>query len=110
MSNRLETDGVLPLIMDPIQAMKLGQTVNNGQRQTEQTIALGEAFKALFRDVFGAFAWIGRSVNQAVEMRSLYDMSDRQLADLGIERSRIPALFAQGALDDVHPNRTGAPN
>lgn len=95
MSNRLESANPLPLIMDPVQAMKLGYAINNSQRQTEQTIALGDAFKALIRDIFGVFSWISRSINTAHDMRLLFDMSDRQLADLGIERSQIAALCAQ---------------
>lgn len=99
MSNRLEAAGILPLIMDPVQAVKLGQQINNSQRRTEQTIALGEAFAALLRDIAGIFSWTGRLINDAVEMRSLYSLSDRQLADIGIDRSQIPALCAKGGLD-----------
>ena len=99
MSNRLESASPLPLIMDPVQAMKLGQAINASQRQTEQTIALGDAFKALIQDITGVFSWIGRSINSAVEMRSLFELNDRQLSDLGIERSQIAALCAQGRLD-----------
>jgi len=108
MSNRLESAKPLPLVMDPLQAMKLGQAVNASQRQTEQTIALGDAFKALFQDIVGVFSWIGRSINTAVEMRSLFELNDRQLADLGIERSQIAALCARGRLDaatDGEPRR-----
>lgn len=98
MSNRLESASPLPLIMDPLQAMKLGQSINNAQRQTEQTIELGSAFMELIRDVTGLFSWIGRSINNAVEMRNLYDLSDRQLADIGLSRHQIPQLWAQGQL------------
>lgn len=100
MSNRLEAAGALPLIMDPIQAMKLGQSVNTSRRQMEQTIALGEAFMALFRDIAGLFSWIGRSIKHAQEMRVLSDMSDRQLADIGIQRDQIATLCAQSRVDE----------
>jgi len=101
MSNRLESASPLPLIMDPLLAMKLGQSINNSQRQTEQTIALGEAFMDLVRDVKGLFSWIGRSINTAVEMRDLFAMSDRQLADIGLDRSQIAAFCAQGRFGDA---------
>lgn len=100
MSNRLEATGALPLIMDPIQAMKLGQTVSATRRQMEQTVALGEAFMALFRDIAGLFSWIGRSVDHAQEMRALSEMSNRQLADIGIRRDQIAKLCAQSRLDE----------
>ncbi len=100
MSNRLEAAGALPLIMDPFQAMKLGQAVNANQRQMEQTVALGEAFMALFRHIAGLLSWIGRSINHAQEMRVLFEMSDRQLADIGIQRDQIATLCAQSRLDE----------
>jgi len=101
MSNRLDARGAFPLIMDPVQAMKMGQAIDTSQRQTAQTIALGEAFMALIRDVLGVFSWTRRLINNAVQMRSLYDLSDRQLHDLGIERSQIAGLCARGRLDDA---------
>lgn len=100
MSNRLESVGAFPLIMDPIQAMKLGQSINNTQRQTAQTIALGQSFLGLFRGISGMFSWIGRSVRYAQEMRVLSEMNDRQLADIGLSRNEIPGLCAQGRFRD----------
>ncbi len=100
MSNRLKSAGAFPLVMDPIQAMKLGQSINTAQRQTAQAIELGKAFKALFSKIFGVFSWIGRSISFAQEMRVLSEMNDRQLADIGIARSQIPGLCARSQLRD----------
>lgn len=100
MSNRLEAAGAFPLIMDPIQAMKLGQTVSATRRQMEQTVALGEAFMAPFRAIAGLLSWLGQSIDHAQEMRALSEMSDRQLADIGIQRDQIATLSAQSRLDE----------
>ena len=101
MSNRLEAAGILPLVMEPIQAMKLGQAVSSNQRQTEQTVALGEAFMALFRSIGGLFSWTSRALAYAKEMRILSEMSDRQLSDIGVQRHQIATLCAQDRLGEV---------
>lgn len=89
MSNRLKSAGTLPLIIDPLQARKLGQAINNNQRQVAQTVALGDAYMAPFRAIAAMFSWIGRSIEDAVELRNLYETCDRQLADIGIQRRQI---------------------
>ncbi|MEE8333731.1 MAG: DUF1127 domain-containing protein [Alphaproteobacteria bacterium] len=101
MSNRLETAGILPLVMEPIQAMKLGQAISSNQRQMEQTVALGEAFMALFRNIGALFSWTGRSLAYAQKMRVLSEMSDRQLSDIGVQRHQIATLCAQDRLGEV---------
>ena len=99
MSNRLRDAGALPLVMDPMLAVKLGQAVYASRKRAEQTVELGQAFVAVFRDIGHAIGWIGRSINRATEMRDLYSLTDRQLADIGIERGQIPSLWREARVN-----------
>ena len=98
MSNRSVTTGIKPHIVDPLQALKLGQAINNSQRQTTQTVSYGDAFMTLFRAVSGVFIWVDRSIGDIQDMRKIFELSDRQIAELGIKRSQIATRCAEGWL------------
>ncbi|MEE8332496.1 MAG: hypothetical protein V3R85_01505 [Alphaproteobacteria bacterium] len=96
MSNRPDTTGIKPHMVDPLQALQLGQAVNNSLRQTTQTVAYGDAFMTLFRAVAGVFIWMDRSISDIQDLRIIFELSDRQIAELGIKRSQIATRCAEG--------------
>jgi uncharacterized protein YjiS (DUF1127 family) len=100
MSNRLNAAGMLPLIIDPLQAVKVGQAINTSQRQVAQTIALGQTYMSPFRVIADLVSSISRSIDDALEMRDLYELHDRQLADIGIQCRQLAVRSAQRRHDE----------
>ena len=99
MSNRLNTPTRVPLIGDPEVAERAGAALAESRARTEQVRAMGRAFADLGRAVVRFFARLNKSMDEALAMRDLANMSDHMLADIGLKRSDIPALFARGGFD-----------
>lgn len=78
---------------------RLGAMLFQSRAQTEQTLALGEAFFSVFRSMRNGLRRFDASVTEARAMRDLVGLSDQILADIGIKRSQIPDIIAKGGLD-----------
>ena len=100
MSNRLNAEFKFHLLPDFAVSGGSGGMVFETRAQTEQTIAMGQAFASLFRGTWKFFARIDRSIVNARAMRDLVNLNDRVLADIGITRSEIPAIIAREGFDD----------
>ena len=99
MSNRLNAAFKFPVLPDFAISGGSGGVVSETRARTAQTIALGRAFADLFRSTWNFFARIDRSIANARAIRDLVNLNDRVLADIGIERSDIPAIIARNELD-----------
>jgi uncharacterized protein YjiS (DUF1127 family) len=67
----------------------------------------GGAYAAVAKYVTAAVSSIARAVTQARQMAELSQLSDRQLADIGIKRSDIPHIVVGGPIghfDQAVPN------
>ena len=100
MSNRLNAEFKFHLLPDFAVSGGSGGVVFETRAQTEQTIAMGQAFADLFRNTWNFFARIDRSITSARAMRDLVNLNDRVLADIGIARSEIPAIIARESFDN----------
>ena len=96
MFNRLDTAGNQSRMVNPLQILKWGQTINNSQRQAVRAVAFGHTFMTLFRAIAGVFLWMNRSINEIHDLRVIFELSDRQLAERGIKRSQIATRCAEG--------------
>ena len=93
MSNRLIHEGRFPLIPEPGIAVQASGVFAASREQTDQVLALGRAFRALPKDSWNAFHGIAQTMHEAIRIRNLSTMSDRELADIGLRRDQISMLF-----------------
>ncbi len=99
MSNRLNAEIKFPVLPDFAVFGGARGMVSDTRVQTEQTIALGQAFAGLFRGTWNFFARLDRSIAAARAMRDLANLSDKALTTIGITRSDIPAIIARDEFD-----------
>lgn len=99
MSNRLNTEFKFHLLPDFAVSGGSGGMVFETRAQTEQTIAMGQAFADLFRGAWNFLGRLDRSITNARAMHDLANLSDRALTAIGITRSEIPAIIARDEFD-----------
>ncbi len=99
MSNRLNAEIKFPVLPDFAVFGGARGMVSDTRVQTEQTIALGQAFARLFRGTWNFFARLDRLIAAARAMRDLANLSDKALTTIGITRSDIPAIIARDEFD-----------
>ncbi len=99
MSNRLNAEIKFPVLPDFAVFGGARGMVSDTRVQTEQTIALGQAFAGLFRGTWNFFARLDRSIATARAMHDLANLSDKALTTIGITRSDIPAIIARDEFD-----------
>lgn len=99
MSNRLNAEIKFPILPDFAVFGGARGMVTDTRVQTEQTIALGQAFASLFRGIWNFFARLDRSIATARAMNNLANLSDKALTTIGIARSDIPAIIARDEFD-----------
>lgn len=99
MSNRLNAEFKFPVLPDFAVFGGASGMITDTRVQTEQTIALGQAFAGLFRGTWNFFARLDRSIATARAMHDLANLSDKALTAIGIARSDIPAIIARDEFD-----------
>ena len=101
MSNRLLHEGRVPLVPDPGMAIQTSSAFAASQEQTDQVRALGRAFRALPKDILSAINGIAQLMHDAIRIRNISTMSDRELADIGLRRDQISTLFVDRRRDQM---------
>lgn len=59
--------------------------------RAERDAALGRALRSLFLAIPAGYRRLTRAIGEALRLRALTMLSDRQLAALGLDRSTLPA-------------------
>ena len=101
MSNRLIQIGRVPLIPDPVVALKASQAFSVSQAQTERVAHLGEAIFGLWSTLLNGISRFGDLLERANQVRNLSTMSDKSLADIGIRRDQLPQLYIGSGVEDL---------
>ena len=93
MSNRHFAIGRIPLIPDPLAALKAGAMVNEAIEQTEKVKQYSDDFFAPPRTLWHALRRCGDAMDRASYVRDLSVMEDRELEMHGVDRDRIHEVF-----------------
>lgn len=101
MSNRLIQTGRVPLMPDPMVAIQRNSAFASSKEQTNQVLALGRAFRALPMDIWNAVMGVAQSMHDAIRIRNISSMNDRELADIGLRRDQISMLFVDRRRDQL---------
>ena len=101
MSNRLLQIGRVPLIPDPLVAIKASQAFESSQLQTQRVIDLGNAYLSLPSLIRNGIRLFKDSLDRAIRIRNLSTMSDTALADIGVRRDGLAQLYGDPALGQM---------
>ena len=110
MSNRLIEIGHIPLIPDPIAALKASAALNEAIDQTKRIAQYMSDFFAPSTQLVRVLRRFGDMLDRATYLRDLSVMDDRELQLRGVERHRIRDLLFgdQGEHFVYRPNNVRA--
>lgn len=101
MSNRLIQIGRVPLIPDPQVALKASQAFSVSRDRTERVLELGAAYLSLWSTIRDGLGRFTKTVERAIQNRSLSTMDDKGLADIGVRRDQLPQYYDGDIIDTL---------
>jgi hypothetical protein len=93
MANRIINVGRIPLIPNPLAALKASAAVSEAIEQTDRAVEYKKGFFAPPAGILAALRRYGAMLDRATYMRDLFIMDDRELEQHGVRREEIPNLF-----------------
>ena len=93
MPNRLIQIGRVPLIPDPLVALKASEAFSASRDQTTRVIELGISFCTLLSSIRHGIRNFSNILERAMQIRSLSTMSDQSLADIGVRGDQLPQFY-----------------
>ena len=95
MSNRLGTQYRLPLIADPELAVRTSNTFEAGRTGAKNLENLVTGVSHSVKNIRAFTHWVARTIGLALWMKNLWALSDEELAQHGVFRHNIGALFVK---------------
>lgn len=108
MSNRLIQIGRVPLIPDPQVALKASQVFSANRDRTERVLELGTAYLNLLSTIRDGVLGFTKTVERAIQIRSLSTMDDKALADIGVRRDQLPRYYEGNSIDALVRKQSSA--
>ena len=108
MSNRLTQIGRVPLIPDPRVAIRASQAFSACRDRTEKVRNLGAAYLNLLSTIRDSLRAFTKTVERAIQIRTLSTMDDKALADIGVRRDQLPQYYVGNSFDTLDSQQRSA--